>query len=79
MDANVGLHDGVAGLEWTRKYISRFGGDPDRITAFGESSGGALVNLMLTGDGGKGKLPFSQVSSYSPLTLRRFKPRRLRR
>jgi carboxylesterase type B len=61
MDANVGLHDGEAALEWTRNYISRFGGDPDRITAFGESAGAAIVTLLLTRNGGEGEAPFSKV------------------
>ncbi len=56
-DANVGLHDGVAALEWTRKYIKRFGADPDRITAIGESAGAAMLEMMLTANGGKGHLP----------------------
>lgn len=64
MDANVGLHDGVAALEWTKKYISNFGGDPDRVTAIGESAGATLINLMLLSNGGEGTLPFSQVRSH---------------
>ena len=63
MDANIGVHDGKAALEWTKKYISRFGGDPDSITVFGQSAGASIITLMLTGDGGKGELPFSKVCS----------------
>jgi carboxylesterase type B len=61
MDSNVGLHDAAAATEWTKKYISRFGGDPNQITVMGESAGGAIINLMLTGNGGQGQLPFQQV------------------
>lgn len=64
MDANAGLHDGFAALEWTNKYISKFGGDPDKITAMGESAGATLINLMLLSNGGEGTLPFSQVRSH---------------
>jgi carboxylesterase type B len=63
MDPNVGLHDAVAAVEWTKKYISRFGGDPTQITVMGESAGGAIINLMLTGNGGRGDLPFQQICS----------------
>ncbi|PGH11361.1 hypothetical protein AJ80_07152 [Polytolypa hystricis UAMH7299] len=42
MDANASLHDSIAALEWTKKYISRFGGDPSRIPAFGQSAGPLL-------------------------------------
>ncbi|KAK2759967.1 hypothetical protein FQN54_002703 [Arachnomyces sp. PD_36] len=72
MDANVGLHDGLAAVEWTKQYISRFGGDPERITVIGQSAGAGIINLMLTADGGKGELPFSQaVISSSSLMPRR--------
>lgn len=61
MDHNVGLHDTATAVEWTHKYIARFGGDLKQITFMGESAGGALINLMLTGNGGKGYLHFQQV------------------
>ena len=63
MDSNVGLHDGVAALEWTKKYIERFGGDPDNITAMGQSAGATMVALMLVANGGQGELPFQKVGS----------------
>jgi hypothetical protein len=66
MDQNVGLHDTRAALEWTQKYISRFGGDPERITALGISSGAAMINLLLVAKGGQETLPFNQVSQSLP-------------
>ncbi|KAA8647978.1 hypothetical protein EYZ11_005668 [Aspergillus tanneri] len=71
LDSNIGLHDSRTSLEWTKKYISRFGGDPDRITAMGESAGATLVTLLLTGDGGAGELPFSQAIISSPTLMPR--------
>jgi carboxylesterase type B len=61
MDANVGLHDSMAALHWTRKYISKFGGDPDRITAMGQSAGAGIIALLMVAKGGHEDVPFSQV------------------
>lgn len=65
MDANIGIHDSVAALEWTKRYIDRFGGDPDRITAFGQDAGAGIITAMLTSNGGRGELPFSKVNLHS--------------
>lgn len=47
--ANLGLYDIMAALEWIKKYIRDFGGDPENITLFGQSSGGdAIAHLMIS-------------------------------
>lgn len=42
------MYDAIAAFEWVKKYIHKFGGDPNRVTAFGESAGGSTVLKLLT-------------------------------
>ncbi|GED99636.1 carboxylic ester hydrolase [Gordonia spumicola] len=63
-DSNVGLRDMVAGLEWVQRNIAAFGGDPDRVTVFGESAGGSAVITLLSTPAAEGL--FSRAISQSP-------------
>ena len=52
--ANIGIVDLVDALKWVKHNIASFGGDPQNVTIFGESGGGAKVLTLMTAPSAKG-------------------------
>ena len=66
-DSNIGLHDVLAALRWVRDNIAAFGGDPRRVTLFGESAGAGIVTTLLATPAAEG-LFAGAIAQSSPAT-----------
>ena len=65
-NGNFGIADQILALDWVRQYITAFGGDPSRITIFGQSAGAGSVRAMLGSEETIGKfaaaIPMSNLA-----------------
>ena len=68
--ANLGLLDIIEALKWIQQHISGFGGDPNSVTIFGQSSGGDAVAHLLSVDFEK-PLFHKAIIQSAPLGLRK--------
>ena len=64
--ANIGLQDQVAALQWVRSNIAKFGGDPEKVTIFGESAGASSVGALLSMPVAKGLFARAILESGVP-------------
>ncbi|HQB23425.1 MAG TPA: carboxylesterase family protein, partial [Bacteroidales bacterium] len=54
VSGNYGLLDMIAALQWIQKNIAALGGDPGKVTIFGESAGGIAVSMLCASPLAKG-------------------------
>ena len=65
---NAGLLDLVLALQWVRDNIAAFGGDPKRVTVFGQSGGGAKIATLMAMPAARGLFQRAATMSGQQLT-----------
>ncbi len=78
---NQGILDQIAALKWVQANITKFGGDPKKVTIFGESAGSLDVGFLMTSPLSKGLFEYAigdsgaVISVGQPLTLKQAEAR----
>ena len=74
---NAGHLDLILALQWVQAHIAAFGGDPDNVTLFGQSGGGATIATLMAMPAAKGlfhkaiTMSGQQVTASGPLNAAR--------
>ncbi|MDT0392886.1 carboxylesterase/lipase family protein [Streptomyces dubilierae] len=74
---NPGLRDQIAALAWVHETIEAFGGDPGRITLFGQSAGAISIGALLAAPQTRGLVRRAVLQSGPPEASERAKVRRM--
>jgi len=75
--ANPGLRDQLAALEWVHASIAAFGGDPGRVTLFGQSAGAISTGALIAAPQAQGLVRRAILQSGPPEAGERDKVRRM--
>lgn len=67
--ANIGIVDIVESLQWIKENIEAFGGDPENITLFGQSGGGAKILALMTSPEAEGLFEKGIIQSGATETM----------
>ena len=78
---NYGMMDAIAALQWVKKNISAFGGDPNNVTIAGESAGAIMVGALVGSPQAKGLFhrAIAESGGWMGLTMGRMRRARTRR
>ena len=70
---NYGMMDAIAALQWVKKNISAFGGDPNNVTVAGESAGAIMIGALVGSPQAKGLFhrAIAESGGWMGLTLGR--------
>ncbi|KAK6336094.1 hypothetical protein TWF696_001662 [Orbilia brochopaga] len=63
INGNFGFSDMISAIQWVRANIASFGGDPDRITVFGDSAGAISTEAFLASEKAKGLFSAAIIQS----------------
>jgi carboxylesterase type B len=63
---NYGLWDQTFALRWVKEHIAAFNGDPNKITVFGESAGGASTDWLSLSPYSRGQFAHLRHSQLGP-------------
>src|SRR6185436_11040915 len=73
---NYGMMDAIAALQWVKRNIGAFGGDPNNVTVAGESAGAIMVGALVGSPQAKGLFhrAIAQSGGWMGLTMGRMRP-----